>query len=358
MMSVSEVILILFSCAFVVATVASMVRWDDWWVRVFDFPRIQISISLILLIVISSLVYSYMYAWQYYLTALLVLSLGYQSYRIFPYTFLSKKQVHRSKGGNSEDELSVLVSNVKQANRQSEKLIERVKEVTPDLLLTLETNKWWEDQLNFIEEDYPYTVKVPLENRYGMHLFSKLKLKNVEVKYLIAPNIPSIEGHVELKNGKTVRIFCLHPKPPSPTEAKTSTNRDAELLLVAEKVDVHKEALLVFGDLNDVAWSKTTTLFLKTSRLLDPRRGRGFFNTFHAGNVFLRWPLDHVFHSDDFKLVTMKRLKSIGSDHFPIFTTLLYQPGARQIQEKTGPPDEKELEWKEEKKNQALNVLV
>lgn len=354
-MSVSEIILILFSSAFIAGTFASVIRRDDWWIRVFDFPRIQISISLIVLIVLSVLSYSFRYAWHFYLLGLLVLSIGYQFYRIFPYTILAKKQVHRSKGGSSRDLLSVLVSNVKQSNRQSGKLIDRVKEATPDLLLTLETNLWWEEQLSTIEKDYPYTVKIPQDNRYGMHFFSKLKLSNVDVKYQVAANIPSIEACVELKNGESVRIFCLHPRPPSPTEAETSTNRDAELLLVAEIVDVHKETLLVFGDLNDVAWSKTTTLFLKTSRLLDPRRGRGFFNTFHAGNVLLRWPLDHIFHSDDFKLITMKRLKSIGSDHFPIYTKLHYQPGARKIQEKAGPPDEEEREWKEEKKDRALN---
>ena len=58
-----------------------------------------------------------------------------------------------------------------------------------------------------------------------------------------------------------------------------------------------------------------------------PRVGRGMFNTFHAGYWFIRWPLDHVFHSDHFCLVDLRRLRRFGSDHFAILTELALVPG-------------------------------
>jgi endonuclease/exonuclease/phosphatase (EEP) superfamily protein YafD len=79
---------------------------------------------------------------------------------------------------------------------------------------------------------------------------------------------------------------------------------------------------LVIGDMNDVAWSYTTDLFLKLSGLLDPRRGRGVFSTFNANYPLLRWPLDHFFISSHFRLVNMKVEKHVGSDHFPISISL------------------------------------
>jgi len=89
---------------------------------------------------------------------------------------------------------------------------------------------------------------------------------------------------------------------------------------------------IVAGDLNDVAWSRTTRLFQKISRLLDPRIGRGRFNTYHADHWWLRWPLDHVFHSDDFRLLRLEVQPSIGSDHFPIFAEFSYEPAGEDEQ--------------------------
>src|SRR5690606_33213746 len=140
----------------------------------------------------------------------------------------------------------------------------------------------------------------------------------------------------------------LHPAPPSPTENENSTERDVELLVLARSLSDIQEPVIVAGDLNDVAWSRTTRTFRKISGLLDPRIGRGTFNTFHANYWFLRWPLDHLFHSRHFTLVTMKRLESIGSDHFPLLTTLAFAPDMKNKQQGIK-ADEEDKKWSEEK---------
>jgi endonuclease/exonuclease/phosphatase (EEP) superfamily protein YafD len=92
--------------------------------------------------------------------------------------------------------------------------------------------------------------------------------------------------------------------------------------VVGKEISKQSGPVIVAGDLNDVAWSPTTRHFKKISGLLDPREGRGFFNTFHAHYPLVKWPLDHVFHSKHFSLVRIERLSDIGSDHYPLFTQL------------------------------------
>lgn len=343
------------SIFFVLATASSLTKWEYWLFRIFDFPRLQIAFILAVLTIAAICVFNFSVKWHWAVLGLLILSLFYQATQIYPYTVLSPKQVKRSTSDRTDHSFSILASNVLMPNRHSEKLIALVKKMQPDIVLTLESDGWWEKQLEVLENDYPETVKIPLDNLYGMHLYSKLKLHDTKVNYLVDKEIPSIETYVELKSGEKIKIYCLHPTPPVPTQGdNTSTNRDAELLIVGKKIEKADEAALVFGDLNDVAWSRSTKLFQKISNTLDPRIGRGFFNTYHAQNFLFRWPLDHIFHSSEFILREIKVLSEIGSDHFPIYFSLDYKP-EEKVRQKEPDADQEEEELSEEKIEKAKN---
>jgi endonuclease/exonuclease/phosphatase (EEP) superfamily protein YafD len=256
----------------------------------------------------------------------------WQLWWILPYTPLWRKEVKSAPEDATERQLSIITSNVLTTNRNAEALIKLVHQHQPDILVTLESDQWWQDQLTVLESEMPYSVKCPLDNFYGMHLYSRLPIHDEEISFLVETDVPSIHVSIELRTGDRVRAHFLHPAPPSPTENTESAERDAELIIVARSVAEGKQPVIVTGDLNDVAWSATTHLFRKISGLLDPRIGRGMFNTFHAGYPFLRWPLDHIFHSDHFTLCSIQRLPTIGSDHFPLHTSLAFTPsrGASQ----------------------------
>ena len=347
-----EILTLAFNLFMCIPTLASLTKLDNWWVRGFDFPRVQISALIVVSIMLSLWVYSFQHDWHYVITGVLFICLIYQLIKIYPYTFIAPKQVVAYEGDDNKEHISILVSNVLTENRAYKRFIDLVQDRNPDMFLTLETDKKWENALAPLEKDYEYSAKIPLSNLYGMHLYSKLVLEDIEIKFLVKDDIPSIHGFVRLPNGKKVAIHCLHPRPPSPSESDSSTERDAELLLVAREINVDDGPVLVFGDFNDVAWSRTALLFQKISGLLDPRRGRGFFNTYNANYRLLRWPLDHVFHSKNFTLIELARCEHIGSDHFPMYIKLNYSEGAEEIQE-APEADKEDKEFADEKVEKA-----
>ncbi len=336
-----------FTVAILLATALPLTRCTHWVVRGLDFPRLQFAVFAIVLLV----AHLYFLDLQTLIAQLLIvgtlLCLAWQLWWVLPYTLLWPREVKNAHDSTADKQLSILTSNVLTSNRNAAALIALVKQHQPDVLVTLESDQWWQEQLDVLEANMPYCVKCPLDNLYGMHVYSRLPLHEEEISYLVEKDVPSVHALLELRGGEKVRAHFLHPAPPSPTENPESGERDAELVIVARSVAESDLPVIVAGDLNDVAWSATTRLFRKISGLLDPRVGRGVYNTFHADYPFMRWPLDHLFHSQHFTLQELLRLPSIGSDHFPLLARLTFDPvrGARQESLKA---DQQEQEWAEE----------
>lgn len=291
-----------------------------------DFPRLQFSVSAILLLFVHLIFLDLGDANTWILILLTLACLVWQLWWIAPYTLFWPVEVEKAKDKGPDRRLTIITANVLASNQDAESLLTLVKKHSPDVLVTLESDQWWQDQLDILESEMPYTIKCPLDNLYGMHVYSRLPLDQSEISFLVEEDVPSMHSLLKLPTGERVRMHFLHPAPPSPTENPESAERDAELMIVARSINDSGQPVIVTGDLNDVAWSPTTRLFRKITGLLDPRVGRGMFNTFHAGYPFVRWPLDHIFHSRHFTLHSIHRLPPIGSDHFALFTELSYTP--------------------------------
>ncbi|HUG98123.1 MAG TPA: endonuclease/exonuclease/phosphatase family protein [Gammaproteobacteria bacterium] len=337
-------VLIVLALLLVSATALPLLRLDQWWIRVFDYPRAQITIAGIVLIVVYLYFWDTKRAYESVVLALLVLAVGYQAVKMFPYTVLMPKQVLEAESDSDDGNLSVLVANVLMGNRESEAFLELVRGYDPDVIVTVETDEWWEEALRALEEEYPHTLKKPLDNSFGMLVHSRLEIIDPEIRFILKDSIPSMHMQVVLPSGDRVFMHFVHPDPPNPQYATETTARDAELLIVGREAEKRDKPTIVAGDFNDVAWSYTTSLFQKASGLLDPRIGRGMYSTYNAKYPLLRWPLDHVFHSDHFKLVRIEVGPAWGSDHFPIFIELSLEPAAESQQEE---PDADRTEAKQ-----------
>lgn len=326
---------------FLLLTLLPLWRQSHWLVRSLDFPRVQLACIGVLLLGAQLLWLDAARPLTWLCGLALAAGVGWHLYRILPFTPLWRKEVKQAETEDEKRCLRIITANVLTSNRNAKALLDLVHAYKPHILVTLESDAWWQSQLDQLLPSMPHSIKCPLDNLYGMHVYSRLPLHEAEIEYLVQQDVPSMHALVRLECGASVRVHFLHPAPPSPTENPESDERDAELVIVGRSVADCSMPVVVTGDLNDVAWSPTTRLFRKISGLLDPRVGRGMYNTFHAKIPFLRWPLDHLFHSEHFQVRHIERLAAIGSDHFPLFAELCFRPGETWDQEgpDAGPED-------------------
>lgn len=327
---------------FIICTLLPQVKSKHWFFHGFEFFRAQLFIGAFA-VLLATFIFGFPDGWSgIFLGGGFLICMLYQFSLIFPYTPLASKKSPDCSGPGKSD-ISLISANVLQTNSQTSAFIDLIRRHDPDIFVTLETNTSWEKALDTLSEIYPHQAKVPQDNLYGMHLYSKLELVDSKVHYLVEKDIPSIQTKIKLKNGTIAHLFSIHPPPPSPTEKDTSIERDGELMIIGKKIQTLDGPVIVCGDLNDVAWSRTTSLFLKLTSLLDPRKGRGFYATFHANYLLFRTPIDHLFHSEHFCLYKIKRLPKFGSDHFAMLYQLSFMESSTQGKAQKE-PNEAEME--------------
>jgi endonuclease/exonuclease/phosphatase (EEP) superfamily protein YafD len=328
-----QIILWVFTVFFVLITFLPLVRNDYWTFRILEYPRLQKLILGLILLGACLAFTTYTGSSYFWMLAFILIPCCYLAIKIFPYTTLAPKEMKYVQNTNEDCSVKVLTANVLQENQQYDRLLNQIKQQDIDFIFLVETDHKWEKAMQVLEKDYPYNSKCPLDNTYGLLMYSRLPLKDTKVLFRVDEDVPSVETMMKLGCGVWIKVYGLHPKPPVPDESLYSTAKDKELIKIAFEVEKLECPCIVMGDLNDVAWSHVTELFRKVSRLLDPRRGRGFYSTFSANHKWMQFPLDYIFCSSHFGLVSMKKLPHNGSDHYAMFIHLYYNEVLEKVQE-------------------------
>ncbi len=293
---------------------------DQWWMRVFDYPRLQIALATGIILLISILILNRHETWVKLYLVVLTLAWGHQSYTLLAYTPLTARQVPDREIDDPTRTFSLLSANVRMENRDAQAFLELVTQYRPDLFLVLEPDTWWTDQLRPLREQYEHYVEYPQDNYYGIALYSRLPLQNPEINFFEREEVPSFRTVLQLESGDEILFYGIHPRPPLPDNSVSAA--DKELIKIAKLTQEAELPTIVAGDFNDVPWSFTVNEFQEIGQLRDIRVGRGLYNTFPANYPFLRLPLDHLFISPGLGLVEIAKPLAFSSDHLALYVKL------------------------------------
>ena len=316
-----RIVILTLATLIVATTILSTIPSYRWWVRVWDFPRVAILCSAGIVLLIAWLNLSG--AARTVTAVSMALVIGWQTWRIFPYTPLASTEVSNSTP-EKQHCVKIFAYNVLQTNRDYDRTLALIQREDPDIILLLETDQKWVDGMSSLKDRYPHQSLVPLDNLYGLTMMTRLKQAKAEVRYLVDDDTPSVFAWLETPGGSPFHYIGLHPRPPRPGE--DTEQRDAEIAIAARMAAKEKLPVLATGDFNDVAWSHTSQLFKRIGGYIDPRVGRGLFATFPAKLPLFRWPLDHVFFTPEFTIGNMQVLEDAGSDHLPVSATICLAP--------------------------------
>lgn len=290
-----------------------------WWVRMWDFPRLQIAVATL-----PAAALSFLGFWPWATVPVLAACLGYQLWRIRPYTPLTRTEVEFAQAEDRRD-VRLLSANVLMENEAHEKVIAFVESEDPDILLLLETNDRWVAALEPVLARYPTVLREPRGDYYGLVFATRLPAKTVRTVRLSLDDTPAVIAELTAPDGGAAfRVVGLHPRPPVP--GQDTVERDAEVLYAARFACRSGVPLVAIGDFNDAAWSDTSQRFKNVGGYLDPRIGRGLYSSFDANNWLVRCPIDQLFVTPDVAVVSFGLGPHVGSDHFPIVATLRLDP--------------------------------
>jgi endonuclease/exonuclease/phosphatase (EEP) superfamily protein YafD len=317
---VAGIIGLVLTLAIAAATVLPLSGSKRWWIRVCDFPRLQIAAA-----VPVAAVPTLFGPWAGPLLPILAVCLGYQLWRIRPYTALVRSEIGFAPGRSPGQDVTLLSANVLMENDEHDKVRALIEAVDPDIVFLMETDRRWADALAPALAGYETVVSVPKDNYYGLIFATRLPATDARAVHLTVDDTPALFAELSAPDGSgRFRFIGLHPRPPVPGE--DTDERDAQVLYAARFAQESGVPIVTMGDFNDVAWSDTSQRFKFAGGYLDPRIGRGLFPSFDANHWLIRFPIDQLFITADVALADFRLGPHVGSDHFPIIATVRLDP--------------------------------
>ena len=214
---------------------------------------------------------------------------------------------------------SLLLANVLSSNASKEKFVRLIQKQQADFVIVLELSPQWARALKAVSSAYLYQKILPRSDNFGIALYSKHLLSNIQIHDFSQNGTPSITANSSI-NGKEVLLIATHPYPP--INQSFAEKQKIHFRSISQFVRHSKKPIVVLaGDLNTALWSSSYKNFITTSSLKNTRQGYGIIPSWQASSI-LQIPLDHILISQEVTTKKIEAMPSIDSDHLPIYVEM------------------------------------
>jgi len=220
----------------------------------------------------------------------------------------------------TKNDFSLLMANVLSSNPSKAKFVNLIQQQAADFIVVLEVSPQWAAALKAIHLSYPYQKILPRHDNFGIALYSKHPLSNIQVHDFSQNQTPSISANSSI-NGKEVLLLATHPFPPM--NQIITQQQKYHFDAISRFIKKSSKPVVLAGDLNTTQWSSAYKNFINSSSLKNTRQGKGILASWQVGSV-LQLPLDHVLISQNINTLKIETTKSIDSDHLPIYVELSF----------------------------------
>lgn len=297
-----QIILLALTCLACAGTVAGFFGRHWWTFELASHFRFQYLVCLLAVAAIHLLRKDYCLGLLAGVFAIINLHLVHPVYQ----PAMAARQSHET--GQT---IRALLLNVNHDSYQHERVREFLRSSEADVMLLLEVDREWMENLEPLKELYPFREsRSDLDD--GIALFSRAPFSNAEFRTVGSVGSPSVVAQFEAM-GQGFTLIGTHPTAPTSRESAQSRNR--QLGALARFVSTQNGPVVLMGDLNTTPWSPYFNDLLSTTGLRDTREGLGIQPTWPSSFPPFLIPIDHCLVSS--AIVVRKREvgPDIGSDH-------------------------------------------
>jgi endonuclease/exonuclease/phosphatase (EEP) superfamily protein YafD len=213
----------------------------------------------------------------------------------------------------------MLAANVNLRNSDYAALQDLIEDTKPDVVGLSEVDQEWVESLLPLE--YPYRILRPEDGPYGLALFSRLPLSELEKSPYRDDGVQTaIFAEVDLANTKAALVLTHVRAPITPAKARQRNRQLRELATFFRVNDYDNEILL--GDLNITPWSPHYNVLESGTGLANAALEAGYRPTWPTHPAVVRIPIDHFLLSGRLNVASIRTGPDIGSDHLPLIVDI------------------------------------